>query len=105
MTVNIKFVIYALIIILGTLGLLDDDNLSGENIFYSLLKWVSFILFFMILINYKYIWKYARFLKIKIYSFVYFSCYHVSFMYCRLLENYVILFSKEGSFLPSLSKT
>lgn len=44
MTVNIKFVIYALIIILGTLGLLDDDNLSGENIFYSLLKWVSFIL-------------------------------------------------------------
>lgn len=63
MTVNIKFVIYALIIILGTLGLLDDDNLSGENIFYSLLKWVSFILFFMILINYKYIWKYASILN------------------------------------------
>lgn len=89
MTVNIKFVIYALIIILGTLGLLDDDNLSGENIFYSLLKWVSFILFFMILINYKYIWKYASILKV---NFVYFSCYHVSFMYCRLLENYVTLF-------------
>lgn len=65
MTVNIKFVIYALIIILGTLGLLDDDNLSGENIFYSLLKWVSFILFFMILINYKYIWKYASIIKSK----------------------------------------
>lgn len=77
MTVNIKFVIYALIIILGTLGLLDDDNLSGENIFYSLLKWVSFILFFMILINYKYIWKYASILKVNIFIRIFFllSCF------------------------------
>ena len=88
MTVNIKFVIYALIIILGTLGLLDDDNLSGENIFYSLLKWVSFILFFMILINYKYIWKYASILKVNIFICIFF----LLFMYCRLLENYVTLF-------------